>query len=119
MPSATSRNTEEVRTSSQKEPVSGTSNSHLDIATDKSIPPMPSTKYGISFPSRISPTVTGVTISASIVPRSHSRAITIAVNSAPISVMITTTRPGTRKFRLRTPELNHTRCSTSTGASKR
>ncbi len=54
-----------------------------------------------------------------MVPRSHSRAITIAVSSAPIRVMITTTRPGTRKLRLRTSELNHTRCSSATGVSKR
>ncbi len=50
-----------------------------------------------------------------MVPRSHSRAITIAVSSAPISVMITTTRPGTRKLRLRNSLLNHTRCCSATG----
>ena len=40
--------------------------------------------------------VTGEAISASIVPRSHSRATTSAVSKAPISVMITAIRPGTR-----------------------
>ena len=40
--------------------------------------------------------VTRVTISASIVPRSHSRAITSAVSRAPVSVMMTAIRPGTR-----------------------
>ena len=54
-------------------------------------------KYGIVLPSRISSLRTGVTSSASSVPRSHSRAITIAVSSPPISVMTSTTRPGTRK----------------------
>ena len=43
------------------------------------MPPMPSTKYGTSFAMRISRMLTRVTISASIVPRSHSRAMTIAV----------------------------------------
>ena len=40
---------------------------------------------------------TGVTNNDSIVPRSHSRAITMAVSSAPISVMTSTMSPGTRK----------------------
>ncbi len=40
---------------------------------------------------------TGVTNSASSVPRSHSRAITSAVSNAPIRVMTRTISPGTRK----------------------
>ena len=58
----------------------------------------------------------GVTISASIVPRSHSLATTRAVSKAPIRVMITATRPGTRKSRLRRAGLNQTRCSAATGS---
>ena len=60
------------------------------------MPPMPSTKYGTSFARRISRMLTRVTIRASIVPRSHSRAMTIAVKSAPVSVMMIAIRPGTR-----------------------
>ena len=58
---------------------------------------------------RISRIVTRVTINASIVPRSHSRAITSAVSSAPLKVMIIAMRPGTRKSRLFTAGLNRTR----------
>ena len=47
--------------------------------------------------SRLESVRTGVTNNASSVPRSHSRAITSAVRSAPISVMIKTIKPGTRK----------------------
>ena len=57
---------------------------------------MPITKYGTIFASTISTGRTGVTNSASSVPRSHSRAITSAVRKAPTSVMISTIRPGTR-----------------------
>jgi hypothetical protein len=50
-----------------------------------------------------------------MVPRSHSRATTIAVSSVPIRVMMMAISPGTRKLRLRTSGLNHTRCSMATG----
>ena len=40
---------------------------------------------------------TGVTSSASSVPRSHSRAMTMAVSKPPISVMTNTIKPGTKK----------------------
>ena len=48
------------------------------------------------MPSSTSVMLAGVTMSASIVPRSHSRAITSAVSSAPMSVMMMATSPGTR-----------------------
>ena len=57
--------------------------------------------------SRISVGRTGDTNSASSVPRSHSRAMTIAVRKAPTSVMISTIRPGTRYQVLVFAELNH------------
>ena len=50
-----------------------------------------------------------------MVPRSHSRAITSAVSSAPIRVMMTAIKPGTRKLRLRSSLLNQTRCSSWIG----
>ena len=44
-----------------------------------------------------------------MVPRSHSRAMTSAVNRPPISVMMIAIKPGTRKLRLRSSLLNQTR----------
>ncbi len=67
------------------------------------------------MPSSTSRIATGVTSSASMVPRSHSRAITIAVSRAPMRVMMTAISPGTRKLRLRSSLLNHTRCSSRIG----
>jgi len=61
------------------------------------------------LPSNTSAIVTGVTSNASIVPRSHSRAITKAVSSAPIRVIMMAIRPGTRKLRLRKSLLNQMR----------
>ena len=61
------------------------------------------------FASRISVGRTGETNNASSVPRSHSRAITIAVRKAPTRVMISTISPGTRYQVLVLAELNHIR----------
>ena len=55
---------------------------------------MPTIKYGITFESRISAGLTGVENNISIVPRSHSRAITSAVRNAPTIVITITTSPG-------------------------
>jgi hypothetical protein len=57
----------------------------------------PSAKYGTILPMRISTADTGVAISASMVPRSHSRATTSAVSSVPTSAITMATEPGTRK----------------------
>ena len=56
----------------------------------------PSPKYGNNLPSRISSTLAGVDITASIVPRSHSRATTSAVSNVPINVMMIAIAPGIR-----------------------
>ena len=66
------------------------------MATDSAIEPMPSRKYGTSLPTRSSGISMGVASKASIVPRSHSRAITSAVNNAPIMVRMMAIEPGTR-----------------------
>ena len=71
---------------------------------------MASTKYGSTLPARSSNAVTGVAIIASIVPRSHSRATTREVSVVPISVITIAIDPGTRKLRLASAALNHTRC---------
>jgi hypothetical protein len=52
---------------------------------------------------------TGVEMSCSIVPRSHSRAMVSEVSSAAIRPMITAMMPGTMKLRLSRSALNHTR----------
>ena len=51
----------------------------------------------------------GVDITASIVPRSHSRATTSAVSSVPINVMMIAMAPGIRKWRLLISGLNQNR----------
>ncbi len=56
---------------------------------------------------------TGVASSASIVPRSHSRATTSAVSSEPIIIWMSAIEPGTRKRRLSSSGLNQTRGATS------
>ena len=79
------------------EPRSGTWNRKRAANTHRPSPIMPRPKYGMILPARISPLRTGVTNSASMVPRSHSRAITMAVNSAPMVVITSMISPGTRK----------------------
>jgi hypothetical protein len=56
-----------------------------------------------------------VDITASIVPRSHSRAMTSAVSSVPIIAMTMAIAPGTRKRRLSSSALNQYRGSIETG----
>ncbi len=70
------------------------------------------------MPAIISRALTGVAMSASMVPRSHSRATTMAVSRAPIRVMMTAIRPGTRKFLLLTSGLNQILSSMTTGTVK-
>ncbi len=65
----------------------------------------------MSLPSITSSGVTGVEISCSIVPRSHSREIVSDVSWAPIKARMTATTPGIMKLRLSSPSLNQTRGS--------
>ena len=67
---------------------------------------MPRAKYGSSLPTRISATEAGVDITASMVPRSHSRATTSAVSMVPMMVMMMAIAPGTRARRLSSSALN-------------
>ncbi len=55
---------------------------------------------------RISATEAGVESTASMVPRSHSRATTSAVNMVPIMVMTMAMAPGTSERRLSNSALN-------------
>jgi hypothetical protein len=59
-----------------------------------------------SVPARISATEAGVDITASTLPRSHSRATTSAVSMVPMMVMMMATAPGTSARRLSRPALN-------------
>ena len=71
---------------------------------------MLSTKYGISLPRSSSAALAGVAISASMVPRSHSRATTSDVSSVPVRAITMAIEPGTRKKRLDSSGLNQKRC---------
>ena len=77
---------------------------------------MPMTKYGTSLPSMISSGVTGVEISCSMVPRSHSRAMVSEVRKAPITDITSARTPGTMNALLSRSSLNQVRVSTLTGA---
>ncbi len=69
------------------------------------------------MPAITSVPVTGVEMSCSIVPRSHSRAIVSEVRKVPITAITSATTPGTIKLRLSRSSLNQVRASTfSTGA---
>ena len=61
---------------------------------------------------------TGVEISCSIVPRSHSRATVNEVISAAMTIINTPIRPGMMKFRDSMSSLNHTRGRTSSGCCR-
>ena len=82
-------------------------------ATETAIATQPSTKFGTTLPIRNSGTLAGVASSASMVPRSHSRATTSAVSSEPIIIRMSAIEPGTRKRRLSSSGLNQTRGSAS------
>ncbi len=69
----------------------------------------------MSFPIRSSETVTGVEMSCSIVPRSHSRAIVSEVRRPAMTIMMTAINPGMMKFLLSSSGLNQTRTWTSSG----
>ena len=110
-PSAGIRN-EQVRSSSARtEPRSGTSKRNTAAAEQPSVAISPSPKYGSSLPTRISRMLAGVDIMASIVPRSHSRATTIAVSSVPIIVITIAIAPGIRNRLLSISGLNQKRGS--------
>ncbi len=111
--SATSRNAVVAKISISAEPRKGTWNSSSAKATETPIAMQPSTKFGTTLPIRNSGTLAGVASSASMVPRSHSRATTSAVRSEPIIIRISAIEPGTRKRRLSSSGLNQTRgCGT-------
>ena len=77
------------------------------------------TKYGSQLAEhRPRARVTGVEISCSIVPRSHSRETVSEVSCAPTSARITATTPGMMKLRLSRPSLNQTRGSRSISPSR-
>ena len=79
--------------------------------TEIAIATRPRKKFGTTLPTRNSGTLAGVASSASMVPRSHSRATTSAVSSDPIIIRISAMEPGTRKRRLSSSGLNQTRGS--------
>ena len=114
-PSAGTRNVQLNRSSATHEPRSGTSNSVIEISAQPRVAMMPSTKYGTSLPSRISTMPAGVDMTASIVPRSHSRATTSAVSNVPIMVMTIAMAPGIRKRLVSISGLNQKRGSKRTG----
>ena len=70
---------------------------------------IPITKYGNNFPIWISSLPTGVEISCSIVPRSHSRAIVSEVRNAPTTAITIATTPGTKFAMLSRSSLNQVR----------
>ncbi len=93
------------------EPRRGMSNTKMAKATETAIAHKPRKKFGTTLPTRNSGTLAGVASSASMVPRSHSRATTSAVSSDPIIIRISAMEPGTRKRRLSSSGLNQTRGS--------
>ena len=105
-PSAGIKNTAESSNSAASEPRSGTSNTKIASAAEPSVAAMPRAKYGSSLPTRISATEAGVDSTASIVPRSHSRATTSAVSMVPMMVMTMAMAPGTSARRLSSSALN-------------
>ena len=60
----------------------------------------------------ISSDVTGVEMSCSIVPRSHSRATVSDVSNTPTTAITIAATPGTMKFLLSRSSLNQVRAST-------
>jgi len=88
------RNRDESPASRNRLPFIGTSNKKTARSTDTSISIKPIRKYGMSFPRMNSGVFTGVDMSCSMVPLSHSRATVREVRSAAITDMITAIRPG-------------------------
>ena len=115
--SAPIRKMAEAPNSTSSDPRIGTPNWNTAMATDRAMAVMPRTKYGISLPASSSGRPVWVDISASMVPRSHSRATTSEVSRVPISVMLMAINPGTRKLRLRSSGLNQMRGSATTGTA--
>ena len=76
------------------------------------MPTMATVKYGITFARITSKIRTGVTKSDSKVPRSHSRAMTIAVRNTPLMVSTSMRMPGTKNQLLVFASLNQTRGTT-------
>ena len=99
-------NTADSSSSAASEPRIGTPNTNTASAAAPSVDSMPSTKYGSSLPISISATEAGVDSTASIVPRSHSRATTSAVSMVPMMVMTMSMAPGISARRLSSSGLN-------------
>ena len=116
-PSAGTRNEQARSNSASQEPRSGTSSSVTASVAQPAVASNARPKYGSSLPSRISRMPAGVDMIASIVPRSHSRAMTSAVSSVPIIAITMAIAPGTRKRRLSISGLNQKRGSKATGAA--
>src|SRR5215469_13058240 len=110
--STAARKSDVASTISQTEPRNGTPNHPTAITAQNAVSSRPNRKYGPSFPIVTSNGVTGVDISCSIVPRSHSRAMVSEVRKVPTS----TTTPGTMKLLLSRSSLNQVLESIEIGA---
>ncbi|OPZ09530.1 MAG: hypothetical protein BWZ10_02550 [candidate division BRC1 bacterium ADurb.BinA364] len=111
------RKTDASAKSSPALPRNGTANSHCPSATASPTSARPMAKYGATLPKSSSGTSTGVPISCSIVPISHSRAIVTLVNIAAMTTMTSAMMPGMIELALRRSGLYQARHSISTGAS--
>ena len=68
------------------------------MATDMTVSAKPMTKYGMSFPDTISIGLTGVDMSCSMVPLSHSLATASEMSREMMTDMMMAMSPGMRKF---------------------
>src|SRR5215469_1123886 len=114
--STTIINIAELNNRVRKDPRNGTWNQYSAINAQTITSIMPMAKYGTSLPNMISRGLTGVEISCSIVPRSHSRAMVSEVRKAPITDMTRASTPGTMNALLSRSSLYQVRVSTVTGA---
>ena len=94
IPKDVNKNNPLTKNSIKRFPLNGILKTTRHINTLKVIDNIPSVKYGIYLPNTISIFLTLVVKRASIVPRSHSLAITRAVSNIPISVIVIAIDPG-------------------------
>ncbi len=92
--SAPARKIAAIAKSNATLPRRGTWNKNSPMTTASSTSSMPNPKYGNSLPRTISLPFTGVEMSCSIVPVSHSRATVRDVSSAAITDITTAISPG-------------------------
>ena len=95
-------------------PRTGTPNTMAASASVVSAFTNASARYGATFPTTICAGRSGDTSSTSIVPRSFSRAMEIAVISAETRVRTNASRPGTKRFWLASVGLNRIRTDVRT-----